>query len=168
MALVGARASGKSTVARALARRIHWPHEDGDELIALKVGCPPGDHLAKVGESRFRSIEEEVTLAVLTPGEPRIVALGGGAPTSKAIREALGQAGILVVFLDPSVPVLVERQKASGGRPPLTDLPLEQEVAELLGRRRSLYEGVAHLRLESDRANVDACCEAIMAKMEGL
>jgi shikimate kinase len=168
VALVGARASGKSTLARALARRIHWPHEDGDELLAAKVGCPAGDYLAKVGESGFRALEEEVTLAALTPGVPRILSLGGGAPTSKAIREALGQAGIFVVFLDASVTVLVKRQKASGGRPPLTDLPLEQEVAAVLAERRTHYERVAHLRLESDCANVDACCEAILAKMEQL
>ncbi len=138
VALVGARAAGKSTLARALAERIHWSVQDGDDLLAKKVGCPAGDYLAQVGEKPFRAVEEEVTLAALTPGSPRILALGGGAVLSVPVREALGQPGVLVVFVDAPNDVLAKRQQASGGRPPLTHLPLEEEVAELMRRRRTL------------------------------
>ena len=167
VAMVGARAAGKSTLARALAEHLPWSVHDGDELLAEKVGAPAGSYLAQAGEEPFRAVEEEVTLRSLTPGSPRILALGGGAVLSSPVREALGQPGVLVVFLDVPNQVLAERQQASGGRPPLTSLTLEEEVAELMSRRRSLYEQVAHLRLESQELNVDACCRAILAKMEG-
>ena len=165
VALIGARASGKSTLARALAHRTSWPHCDSDDLLAAQVGCPAGDYLESAGEEQFRVTEEEVNLDALRPGAPRILALGGGAVLSVPVREALSQEGVLVVFLDAPVAVLVERQRRST-RPALTDLDLEEEVAALLDSRRSLYERLAHLRLGSQRANVDACCEAILAKME--
>jgi shikimate kinase len=164
--LVGARAAGKSTLARALASRLGWPRRDGDELLAELVGRPAGDHLARVGEARFRAVEEEVTLRALEPGDPRILALGGGAPTSARVRDALRQQGVLVVFLDAEAAELARRQRRSGGRPPLTSLPLEEEVEELLRERRPVYECVADLRVKSDSANVDACCEAIVARMK--
>ena len=165
MARIGARASGTSPLARALADRTSWPHRDSDDLLAGQVGCPAGDYLERAGEERFRIIEEEVNLDALRPGAPRILALGGGAVLSAPVREALSQEGVLVVFLDAPLAVLVERQRGSP-RPALTDLSLEEEVAELVDSRRSLYERLAHLKLESQRANVDACCEAILAKME--
>ena len=165
VALIGARAAGKSPIARALAGRTSWPHEDSDDLLAAQVGCPAADFLESAGEERFRVIEEKVNLAALNKGAPRILALGGGAVLSAPVRGALSHPGVLVVFLDASVQVLVERQRGAR-RPALTGLPLEEEVTALLDARRSLYEGLANLQLESHRANVDACCEAILAKME--
>ena len=167
VALIGPRAAGTTTLARALATRLGWAPCDGDELIEQLVGRPAGEDLARVGEERFRLVEEEVTLEALQAGPPRVLALGGGAVTSAAVCDALTGAGILVVFVEADPAVLVERQRqASVDRPPLTPLPLEREVIEVLDRRRPVYERLAHLRLKSDSANVDACCEAILDKMK--
>ena len=166
IALVGPRAAGKTTVARALGARLGWPVLDGDDLLAAEVGCPAGDYLSTAGEAAFRRVEASVTLAVLERPGPWVIALGGGAVLSAPVRQALSDPSTLVVLLEAPAHCLVERQRADSARPPLTDLPLEQEVAAVLAERRSLYETVADFRLETFSSNVDACVGAILDKMQ--
>lgn len=166
VALIGPRASGKSTLARALARRLSWPALDGDELVAAEVGRDAGRYLEEEGEAAFRVVEERVTLRALAAGPPRVVALGGGAVLSAAVRKALRRPGILVVFLEAPPDCLVERiRAASTRRPALTGLALREEVRMLLEQRLPLYRRLAQLRLNTFSSNVDACCAAISAKM---
>jgi shikimate kinase len=165
IALIGPRAAGKTTLARALGARLRWPVLDGDDLLAADVGCPAGAFLAAAGEVEFRRVEEQVTLRALRVRDPKIVALGGGAVLSAAVREALRAGGLLVVFLEAPVARLVERQRGGPHRPPLTGLPLEAEIETLLAQRRSLYETTADFRLETSVSNVDACVAAILARM---
>lgn len=166
VALIGPRASGKSTLARALARRLAWPVLDGDELVAAEVGCEAGRYLEEAGEAAFRAVEERVTLEALADGPPRIVALGGGAVLSPRVRASLRRPGILVVLLEAPVDCLVERiSRASTHRPALTELAPRDEVRALLERRLPIYESLAQLRLNTFSSNVDACCAAISAKM---
>ena len=169
LALVGLRGTGKTTIGRALATRLGWAFADGDELLASEVEKPAGDYLAAVGEQTFREVEERITCAALDPAvlraTPAVLALGGGAVSSAAVRELLGGANVFVVHLTAPLDVLVERLGAGRGRPPLTNLPLRDEVAALAARRRSLYEQCAVMTLETFPANADSCCGTILAKM---
>jgi len=166
IALIGPRASGKTTLAKALGDRLEWEVLDGDELLAAEVGLPAGDYLEQAGEAAFREIEERITLTALAEGESCILALGGGAILSGAISTALQAQDVLVIFLEASAGCLVERLRSSRlHRPKLLDLPLDEEVEEVLRRRRPLYDKVADLRLDTFSSNVDACCTAILDKM---
>lgn len=164
--LVGPRASGKTTLAAALAVRLRWPVLDGDVLVAAAVGRPAGAFLAAAGEPSFRAVEETMTLLALAAPDPKIVALGGGAVLSAAVRVALGDPARFVVLLQATPGCLIARLRGDGQRPPLTDLPLAEEVAALWRARRSLYETVADFRLQTTNTNVDACVELILAKMD--
>jgi shikimate kinase len=153
-------------VGAALAARLGWTSIDGDSLLAARTGMPAGRYLETAGEVAFRTLEEELTLAALAPGQPRVLACGGGAVLSARVRAALRQPGVLAVFLTAPVADLVRRLAACpGGRPPLTRLPLAEEVASLLAQRLPFYEEVCDLRLETATTNADACAAAILAKM---
>ena len=77
-----------------------------------------------------------------------------------------GHPEILVVHLTAPAECLVERLRSSAtNRPSLTDLPLAEEVAQLLRNRLPLYRQVADFELETFPTNVDACCERIVAKI---
>src|SRR5688572_4678702 len=52
--LVGFMAAGKTTVARALARRLDWRAEDIDELIEARERRSVADIFVRSGESYFR------------------------------------------------------------------------------------------------------------------
>jgi shikimate kinase len=150
VALVGPRAAGKSTVGRLLAGHLGFRFVDADELLAAAAGRPAGEHLAAVGEPAFRRLEAQITVAALAAADAAVVALGGGAVTIDAVRKALRRPGLFVAFVHAPATVLAARLRADAGRrPPLTALPLEREVEELLAARWPLYAEVAHARFDS-------------------
>lgn len=165
--LVGPRAVGKSTLGAVVATRLGWPFLDTDHELARQVGQPAGQFLASRGEAEFRRREVGIVLAALAMPGPAVVALGGGAVASPEVRVALAAAGIFTVRLEAAAAVLVARiEQAPGTRPPLTDLPLAQEVEALCARRDSLYREVSQDSLETFPANVDACVVALLAKID--
>lgn len=166
LALVGPRAVGKSSLARALAGRLGWPMIDGDEQIAAEVGQSAGDYLAAAGEDSFRAVEQRLSCAALARPGHLVCALGGGAVLSESLRRALQSPEILVIHLTAPAECLVDRLRSSAlNRPSLTGLPLAEEVAQLLQDRLPLYRQVADFELETFPTNVDACCERIIAKI---
>lgn len=164
--LVGPRAAGKTTLGRALAGRLGWGFRDTDDLVAAAVGQPAEQYLRADGEAAFRRTEEGVVLAALASSTREVLALGGGAVLSAAVRDALEdpRRPLLVVFLHAPEPVLAARQ-AVAPRVPLTGKALHAEVVELLAARWRHYVAVSHMQLDTSSANVDACRRSIMAKM---
>jgi len=75
--LVGFMASGKSTIARALAARLRWRAEDVDDLIEARERSTIAQIFATQGEPYFRAVEREI-LALLRPIRQIAVATGGG------------------------------------------------------------------------------------------
>ena len=75
--LVGFMAAGKTTVARALAKRLDWQAVDIDELIEQREHMTVSDIFAKHGEAYFRAAERQI-LAEQTLPRHIVVATGGG------------------------------------------------------------------------------------------
>lgn len=164
VALVGPRGAGKSTLGAALAGRLGWAFADADQALGFEVGCPAGAYLELAGERAFRRVEQRVSLGLLA--RPGVVALGGGAVLAPAIRSVLTGRDVFTVLVCAPPDALAQRIRASGAhRPALTDRPLDDEVRLVLARRRSLYERVADLEVQTFPANVDSCCGAILARM---
>ena len=164
--LVGPRASGKSTVGRALAERLGWPLVDGDEELAKQVGEPAGAYLRRVGEARFREVEESVSVALLEAARPRVVSLGGGAILSARLREMLGLKDLWTVFLSaPATELLRRMQSSSVDRPPLTAAEPEAEVRDLLVARLPLYREVANASFDTGEASAAEVVDTIAADL---
>lgn len=149
--LMGLRASGKSTVGRALAEAFGAAFVDLDDRTRAELGAPSvREAFAVAGEAAFRAAEAKALAAVL--GEPaRVIALGGGTPTAPGAAEEIAQArrrGAVVVFLDPPLEVLAERLRAEqGDRPSLTGLGVVEEIESIARVRRPLYAALTDLRL---------------------
>ncbi|MCY0870353.1 MAG: shikimate kinase, partial [Firmicutes bacterium] len=80
IALIGMPASGKSTIARALARDFGFPLYDSDAEVERRFGLTVADVFAKCGEAVFRLAERDV-IADIAGCRDRIGVLstGGGA-----------------------------------------------------------------------------------------
>ena len=98
--LIGPPAVGKSTVGANLARRLGVPFIDVDQLIEDREQRAISEIFATDGESLFRAMELDATLAALEGGG--VIALGGGAVTNATLRAAL--RGHRVIWLRASVP----------------------------------------------------------------
>lgn len=144
IAVVGMRAAGKSTFARALAAATDSAWIDTDEAFVAQHG-PIEAFVDQHGWPAFRALEARCVATALGPG--RIVSTGGGAIEDGTTRELL-QKQALVVWLDAPVDLLRARLAAeSGSRPSVTGAPVGDEIATLMTLRNPLYEDTATLRL---------------------
>ena len=66
--LVGFMAAGKTTLARALGKRLDWRVEDVDERIEAREGRTIASIFAREGEAYFRAVERAVLLDLLPCG----------------------------------------------------------------------------------------------------
>ena len=165
--LVGARATGKTAVGRAVAAALEWPFVDGDDLVAAVVGESAGAFLRRVGEVEFRQVEQRETLRALAVEVEQVCALGGGAVLADRVRAILRQPECFVVELRAPLAQMVERQRGDGSdRPALTDLPLEAEIAAVLERRQPLYDEVADL-VVLNSGLLAVSVDAIVAALRG-
>ena len=154
--LVGFMAAGKTTVARALARRLDWEAVDIDERVEQRERMTVAEIFAKHGESYFRAVERDVLFEQI--GRPHlVVATGGGTFADAHNRAAIKQDGVSV-WLDVPLDRLIARVPADGRRPLAADRAGFERLYHL---RRAAYEQ-AHVRLDAGRAGVDALVEQLM------
>jgi len=156
IALVGLRGSGKSTVAKLLAHAFDAPVIDLDEQIVRIANEPslttPADVLRARGEADFRRLESMALTALLTCGEPHVLATGGGVIENESNR-ALLAAHSTVVWLRVSTPELQRRLAADPTpRPPLVGPDAVSEVPELARRREPLYADLARHVVDAEGA----------------
>jgi len=157
--------AGKTSVGRALGRRLNWLFEDLDERIERRERRSVAEIFRDSGEIAFRRAEHNALrelLEELRSGSLRIIALGGGAFVQEENAALLLAAGLPTVFLDAPVDELWQRCLTQGQK--------EQIERPLLGKRerfRELYEtrrkNYAHATLTIQTSNRDV--EAIAAEI---
>lgn len=141
--LVGFMAAGKSTVARALARRLGWRAEDIDELIEARERRTVAEIFQKQGEPYFRACEREI-LRLLLPLRHVVVATGGGTFMDPESRAAINLDGVSV-WLDVPFGDLLARIPGDGRRP----LAADRESMERLYAARTAAYAAATVRVDA-------------------
>ena len=148
MYLVGFMGAGKSTVGRALAKRLHWQLEDLDERIETRERRDIPTIFRQEGEPYFRAAERQEVVALLA-ARGTVVATGGGTIVDAVTRELILRDGV-VVWLDVPLAILLERVPLDGSRP----LAADRIAMESLYNQRLMAYGHAHLRLDAGRTSV--------------
>jgi shikimate kinase len=147
--LVGFMGAGKTSVARALGRRMGWRVEDIDHRIEAREHQRVAEIFARRGEPYFRSVERAV-LQELLPQRHAIVATGGGTFADPENRAAMLADGA-VVWLDVPLERVIDRVPADGRRPLAAD---REQMEQLYERRRAAYSQ-AHIRIDASRPVVE-------------
>ncbi|MUM76914.1 shikimate kinase AroL [Pseudodesulfovibrio sp. F-1] len=160
--LIGPRACGKTTVGRALARRLNCGFVDTDHLVVEAVGCEIADYVAARGWDAFRDRETEaLERAAALSG---VVGCGGGIVLREGNRQILG--GGAVLYLRTSVETLAARLASDPNeaqRPSLTGKSVADEVREVLAARAPLYEACADIVL--DEGELDAVADRAVREL---
>jgi shikimate kinase / 3-dehydroquinate synthase len=128
LALVGFMGAGKTTLGIEVAHRLGREFVDLDRELEASLHETIPELFARRGEAEFRAVEQAAALEKLRRGKPAVLALGGGAVTSPAIRKALREHA-LTVHVEVDAGTAWERVRG-GNR------PLAQEEASF----RALYE----------------------------
>jgi shikimate kinase len=167
--LVGFMGAGKSSVGRALARKLGWKFEDLDDRVERREGRSVGAIFRDSGEAEFRRAEHGALQELLDEartGEGSVLALGGGAFVEERNAELIVAKGVSTVFLDADVMELWRRcrQQAEGEgmeRPMLGDL----EQFQHLYRRRLPHYRKARLRQETSGMAVEEIAEELAREL---
>jgi shikimate kinase len=158
--LVGFMAAGKTTVARALAKRLGWQAVDIDDLIEQRERLTVSEIFGRHGEGYFRALERQILMEQTGPRHV-VVATGGGTFADVQNRAAINHDGVSV-WLDVPLDRLVDRVPVDGRRPLAAD---RAGFERLYYQRRAAYEQ-AHVRLDAGRASVDALVEQLVDWLE--
>lgn len=148
--LIGYRGTGKSTVARELARQLHWEWLDSDALLEEGAGRTIAEIFAEEGEPGFRELEAAI-LEGLCRQSKHVIATGGGVILRPENRARMRQAG-WKVWLTADAATIWQRMQADATtacrRPALT-VGGPEEVQELLRVREPLYRECADLTVDT-------------------
>ena len=167
--LVGLSGSGKSTVARLLARRLGWRAVDTDQEIQRQAGMTVQEIFRTRGEPAFRSLEASMVREVCRRSR-QVIATGGGSFVDDANRAHL-LGGNMVVFLESSPEVLAGRLHRNMGREPRPLLESDDLVGRLaeLGRLRDQQYRTAHHVVRTDertpREVADVIADLVRAQL---
>lgn len=129
--------SGKTTVGRALARKLDVDFVDSDEEIEQASNYSVPDLFARFGEVYFREKETQVLLRLLK-GEPKVLSTGGGAFMNHTNRVNISNYGA-AVWLRAEVNLLWARVKGKSSRPLLNAEDPYNTLRELTESRTPIY-----------------------------
>lgn len=147
--ITGFMGSGKSRIARELARRLDVPMIDLDERITARSGRSPAQLIVEDGEAAFRSVETEMLGEVLHNREAQVIALGGGAWIQPANRQLVEQYGCLSVWLDAPFEMCWTRIESSAEDRPLGKT--REQALALFRQRRPIYElAKVHIAIQEE------------------
>jgi shikimate kinase len=149
--LIGARASGKSTIGRLLAEKLGFAFIDTDQHIRTSVGLEVDEFVARNGWPAFRAQESS---ALRECARPRTVAATGGGMVLDSRNCEFMRATGTIFFLDAPAQILSSRLAANPRtkqRPSLTGLPPAEEMAHVLAEREPIYRAAAHHTVNAAR-----------------
>ena len=146
--LVGPMGSGKSTVGRALARKIGYRFIDSDREIEARCGVDIPTIFDYEGEAGFRDREARL-IDELTRLPGVVLATGGGAVLREANRQHLMSRGY-VILLQVDIKEQLRRVGFDANRPLLQTADPEARLRSLMEEREPIYKSVADVEIGTD------------------
>ncbi len=164
--ITGFSGTGKSLVAKEVARGLNWDFLDTDDVIVKQTGKPIAEIFRQDGEDKFRELEHD-TIRKACQQKQTVIAIGGGAIVDRQNYELLAKTG-LIVCLEAKPETIYERLFREAAysaetevRPLLTnDNPLER-IKQLKASRQPYYANV-DWTVHTDNLNISQVAEEVI------
>ncbi|MFJ9451731.1 bifunctional shikimate kinase/3-dehydroquinate synthase AroKB [Herbaspirillum sp. NPDC101397] len=162
--LVGLMGAGKTTIGRALAKKLNKRFVDSDHEIESRTGTTIPVIFEIEGEESFRKREADV-IRELSAQQDIVLATGGGAILRAETRAYLKQRGT-VIYLRAGINQILQRTGRDKNRPLLQTADPRRKLEELSRQRDPYYREVADFVIETGRPNVQFLVQAILSQLE--
>ena len=163
--LLGYMGSGKSTIAKQLAHRLHLEMIDLDDYKADKENLSVLEIFNTKGEIYFRKLENETLKEVVATKENYVLALGGGTPCYANNMEIIKEK-VFSYYLKASIQTLNDRLLLEKSDRPLIKFLKEDQLVEFIAKhlfeRAPYYEQASHT-IQIDSKNIDEIVAKIIA-----
>lgn len=143
--LIGFMGCGKSTMARILSRDTGMELVEMDESIEKNAKMTIGKIFETYGETYFRDLESKFIQDLSNKGNS-IVSCGGGAVLREENVKEMKKNGV-IIYLCATPQTIYERVRHSTHRPLLNGNMNVEYIAELMEKRRLLYENAADITI---------------------
>jgi shikimate kinase/3-dehydroquinate synthase len=166
LVITGFSGTGKSLVAKEVARRLNWDFLDTDDEIVKQTGKPIAEIFRQDGEGKFRELEREVIRKACQKGQT-VIAIGGGAIVDPQNYELLAKTG-LIVCLEAKPETIYERLFREAACSPGTEVrpllavdnPLER-ISQLKVSRQPYY-AKADWTIHTDDLSISEVAEEVI------
>lgn len=165
--LIGYMGAGKTTVGKALARRMNLSFIDTDLFIEHRYRKKVREIFATEGEVRFREIEHRMLLE-LVEFEDAVVSTGGGLPCFHEHMALMNRTGI-TVYLDVSVKELAARLEVSKNVRPVLQERSGNELTDFIAKsllQRQAFYNQAHIRFDAEQMDTQHDAEALAEQLQ--
>ena len=161
--LIGFMGTGKSTVSRRLGSMLKFSEKDLDQEIEAIEKRKISEIFETDGEAYFR--DEETALICEFEKKPGyVVSCGGGAVLRRENVESMKRSGT-IVLLTAEPKTVYERVRYGNDRPLLKGKMNVEYIAELMERRRTLYQEAADITVRTDEKSPENIAKEIIEKI---
>lgn len=148
--------SGKTSLAKSLAKEIGWQLFDTDSEIEKLTGKTVTEIFLNEGEAQFRQLESFVAKQLANTKET-IISTGGGFPVQPDIQPLMKSLGF-IVFLFASPEILLDRTKNSQ-RPMRKD---PDNFLQVYIDRLHIYRGLSDIEVNTENSTIQQCTEKVL------
>jgi shikimate kinase len=152
--ITGFMGTGKSVVAKELARKLKMEFIDMDRIIEERQGTSIADIFAGQGEKYFRAQENKYI----------VIATGGGTLLYSDNARMLGQTGEIVCLYADSR-TIYNRVKRKNDRPLLKRENVLNEINRLLEERKKAYNNFT-IKIDTANLSVQEVVDKIIALLK--
>jgi XRE family aerobic/anaerobic benzoate catabolism transcriptional regulator len=161
LALVGLRGAGKSTLGKALARRLGFKFVELNDVIRELSGLPISELFNLYGQDGYRRFEAEAIDLIATQRSQVVLAVAGGIVADEDVYETLLKR-FHTIWLKASPEEHMSRVRAQGDLRPMEGNPEAMvRLRQLLGERMKDYAR-AHYQLDTSGQDAEVALDGLL------
>ena len=166
--LIGYRCTGKTSIGKALARKLELEFIDTDQMVEQDAKMSIATLIETSGWEYFRQMESDAL--ILAAGHKNaVISTGGGIILADKNRGLIKNSGTCI-WLTADVDTIVQRmeqdRQTEDLRPKFSSLELEDETRKVLEERLPLYKETHHIQIDTASVGIDDCVRQICGRLE--